>query len=83
VVIFAFGKTSQGLFEVGKIKLQRNEVVVEASSNMRKLVDSINFKSISNYQKRGDISVNKLKLFQRIMEDCSRVDVQFTDVIHV
>jgi len=35
VIIFAFGKTSQGLFKFGKIKLQRNEVVVEASSNMR------------------------------------------------
>lgn len=38
MVIFAFGKTSQGLFEVGKVKLHRNEAVVEASSNMRRLV---------------------------------------------
>lgn len=36
-----------------------------------------------HYQKKGDLSVNKLKLLKITMEDCSRVDVQFTDVIHV
>lgn len=52
---------------------------MEASSNMRTpcVVSEL------NYQKKGDLSVNKLKLFKKIMEDCSRVDVQFTDVIHV